>query len=108
MNNLGNLEEIILLIVMSMDGEAYGVSVAEKYQELMKKSIAIPSIHTVLKRLEHKGFVLSSMGGATKERGGRQKRLYEITKYGYQNLSELQQKRNHLWALSPNLKFNLL
>jgi len=106
MNNLGNLEEIILLIVMSMDGEAYGVSVAEKYQELMNKSIAIPSIHTVLKRLETKGFVLSKMGGATKERGGRQKRLYEVTKYGYQNLSELQQKRNHLWALRPNLKFN--
>ena len=106
MPSLGSLEEIILLIVLGMKEEAYGVSVAEKYQALMNKSISIPSIHTVLKRLEEKGFLVSSMGGATQERGGRKNRLYEITRYGYQCLVELQKTRNQLWAVIPNLSFN--
>ncbi|MEZ5041754.1 MAG: PadR family transcriptional regulator [Saprospiraceae bacterium] len=106
MPSLGSLEEIILLLVLSMKEEAYGVSVAEKYQEIMNKSISIPSIHTVLKRLEEKGFLVSSMGGATQERGGRKKRLYEITRYGYQSLVELQKTRNQLWGGIPNLSFN--
>ena len=54
MENLGNLEESVLLIVMILD-EAYGVSVAEAYEDKTGNTISIPAIHTVLKRLETKG-----------------------------------------------------
>ena len=103
--NLGSLEETILLIVMAMPEEAYGVSVAEEYQQRSNKSISIPAIHTVLSRLEKKGFVSSKMGGATTERGGRKKRLYEVTAFGYRTLSELRETREKLWEIAPKFNF---
>ena len=104
--NLGSLEETILLIVLVMDDEAYGVTIADTYFEHMGKRIAIPAIYTVLKRLEKKGFLKSGMRGATAERGGRKKRLYEITQSGYYALRELREARNKLWEVAPSLKFN--
>lgn len=103
--NLGSLEETILLIVLAMPDEAYGVSVAEEYQFRSGKTISIPAIHTVLTRLEKKGFLTSKMGGATADRGGRKKRLYEITPFGYKVLSELRETRETLWNIAP--KFNI-
>ena len=100
--NLGHLEESILLMVMIVE-EAYGVSVAEAYEKHTSNSISIPAIHTVLKRLEGKGMVKSSMGEATPERGGRRKRLFKATPYGYKVISEIRKNRTHLWSLIPNL-----
>ena len=105
MENLGNLEETVLLIVMILD-EAYGVSVSNTYKEKTGNSISIPAIHTVLKRLEAKGMVKSKMGEATSERGGRRKRLYEATPYGYNVISHIKDNRIQLWSLIPKLGFN--
>ena len=100
--NLGNLEESILLIVMIVE-EAYGVSVAEAYEEKTGNTISIPAIHTVLKRLEKKGMVKSKMGEATAERGGRRKRIFEATPYGYKVISQIRENRLQLWSLIPKL-----
>ncbi len=102
--NLGSLEEMILLIVLVMEGEAYGVSVAEAYMDQTGKSISIPAIHTVLRRLEKKGFIASQVGGSTTLRGGRSKRIYHVTKGGYAMLKSIQDNRNQLWKMVP--KFN--
>ena len=104
--SIGSLEETILLIVLIMEGDAYGVTVAEEYQNRSNKSISLPAIHTVLKRLEQKNLVSSKMGGATSERGGRKKRIFEITKAGYKILSELRQIRDELWRLAPQFNFS--
>ena len=101
-HNLGNLEESVLLIVMIVE-EAYGVSVAEAYEEKTGHSISIPAIHTVLKRLEMKGMVKSKMGEATAERGGRRKRIFEATPYGYKVISQIRENRLQLWSLIPRL-----
>ncbi|MEM7299276.1 MAG: helix-turn-helix transcriptional regulator [Bacteroidota bacterium] len=103
--SLGGLEETILLIALVMDGEAYAVSIAKAYKERSGKSISIPAVHTVMKRLEKKGMLTSSMGGATDERGGRTKRLYEVTKYGYHTLNELRHFREGLWKEAPGFRF---
>ncbi len=100
--NLGHLEESILLMVMIVE-EAYGVSVAEAYEKQTKNTISIPAIHTVLKRLEAKGLVKSSMGEATAERGGRRKRIFEATPYGYKVITQIRNNRTHLWSLIPKL-----
>lgn len=102
MANLGHLEETILLIIMILE-QAYGVSVAEAYQEQNGQSISIPAIHTVLKRLEQKGLVKSKMGEATAERGGRRKRIYEATSYGYTVIDEIRKNRISLWSRIPKL-----
>lgn len=100
--SLGHLEENILLIVM-IEKEAYGVTIAEAYEKHMDKSISIPAVHTVLKRLQQKGLVKSQMGGATPERGGRRKRIFEATSRGYDVITRIRKNRMYFWSLIPKL-----
>jgi len=105
MQSLGSLEEFTLLLVLVMENEVYGVTVGEEYFKQTGKSISIPAIHTVLKRLEKKGLIHSKVGGATQIRGGRRKRIYEITDTGYNTIRDIQDNRNKLWELAPTLSF---
>ena len=100
---LGELEELILLMVALTDGDSYGVTIAKELEEQTGRVITISAIHATLHRLEGKGFVKSKMGGASTERGGRRKRLFQITAYGRQTLAELRDVRNTIWAQLPNI-----
>jgi DNA-binding PadR family transcriptional regulator len=96
---LGELEELILLMVALLNKEAYGVSITEELRKQADRDITISAAHAVLHRLEEKGFVKSRMGGASAERGGRRKRLFSITAYGRNALEELRDTRTAIWSL---------
>ncbi|HEY5749427.1 MAG TPA: PadR family transcriptional regulator [Chryseolinea sp.] len=96
---LGELEELILLMVALLNKEAYGVTVAEELKAQANRELSISAIHAVLHRLEEKGFVKSKMGGASTERGGRRKRLFSITAHGRNALEELRDTRDLIWNL---------
>jgi PadR family transcriptional regulator, regulatory protein PadR len=96
---LGELEELILLMVALLNKEAYGVSIADELKKQANRELSISAIHAVLHRLEEKGFVKSRMGGASQERGGRRKRLFSITTYGRHALEDLRDTRNVIWDL---------
>jgi PadR family transcriptional regulator, regulatory protein PadR len=96
---LGELEELILMMVALLNTRAYGVSITEALKEQAGREITISAAHAVLHRLEQKGFVKSKMGGASEERGGRRKRLFSITAYGRNALEELRDTRNTIWSL---------
>jgi PadR family transcriptional regulator, regulatory protein PadR len=98
---LGELEELILLMVVLIRVDAYGVSIVRELEEQTGRVITISAAHAALHRLEEKGFVKSKMGGASMARGGRQKRLFHITAYGRQALEELRDVRNTIWAQIP-------
>ena len=100
---LGVLEEMILLVLL-MKEETYGVEIAKEYHARLDQHISIPTIHVVLKRLEKKGLVNSRMGEPTAARGGRSKRLYRATNKGYAAARELQDKRSEMWQSIPNVK----
>lgn len=100
---LGELEELILLMVALIGEDAYGVSITEELQEQTGRTLSISAVHAALHRLEEKGFVKSKMGGASTERGGRRKRLFQLTAYGRQILQELRDVRNTIWAQLPNI-----
>ncbi|MEL7005040.1 MAG: PadR family transcriptional regulator, partial [Bacteroidota bacterium] len=68
-----------------------------------KNRISISAVHTVLKRLEGKGFIESEMGGATQERGGRRKRIFKVTSLGRNTLESIQENRMKLWSMMPKL-----
>ena len=102
---LGVLEEMILIILLMKD-ETYGVDIAKEYESHLGQSISLPAIHVVLKRLEKKDLVQSKMGEPTAERGGRRKRLYQATNKGYEAAKNLQQKRNDMWSNVPS--FNIV
>ncbi len=99
--NLGTLEETVLLIVAVIEKEAYGYTVSEEYYKNIGQRISISAVHTVLKRLEKKGYIHSEMGGATKERGGRKKRIFKVTKLGFTTLESIQEARMKLWGMMP-------
>jgi PadR family transcriptional regulator PadR len=96
---LGELEELILLMVALLNKEAYGVSITEELKKQAGREVSISAVHAVLHRLEEKGFVKSKMGGASQERGGRRKRLFSITTYGRNALEELRDTRDLIWKL---------
>lgn len=102
---LGEFEELVLLTVAVLNGEAYGISIAELIEKESNRSVTISTIHNVLYRLEDKGYVKSELGGATAERGGRKKRLFYITASGHAVLNESKQLRNKLWDSMPEFGF---
>ena len=101
--NLGEFEEIVLLVVAAQHEEAYGLSVTKAIEEELKRSVTMSSVHTALYRLEEKGLVKSEVGGSSKNRGGRRKRIFIITKAGKEALREAREARNKLWSLIPSV-----
>lgn len=100
-NGLGEFEEIVLLIVAAQSGEAYGWSITRIIEKKLQRSVTMSSVHTALYRLEDKGLVSSSLGGATSERGGRRKRCYSISALGKRALIEARDARSLLWNMIP-------
>lgn len=99
---LGEFEEIILLMVAALNGEAYGVNITHEIIEQTQRDVRINQVHASLQRLEEKGMVTSKMSEPVAERGGRRKRLFNITAYGKQTLREIKEVRSHLWNLVPS------
>lgn len=102
-NYLGEFEELVLLIVAAMDREAYGAAICQDINQRLQRPVQISAVHVALYRLEEKGMVRSKMGGATKERGGRRKRLFSITPNGISVLRDIKGVRERLWAVIPRL-----
>ncbi|UFH55933.1 PadR family transcriptional regulator [Spirosoma sp. KNUC1025] len=98
---LGEFEEIVLLMVAILDGQAYGVTVSQEIEQHTGRLVTFGTVHNTLIRLEEKGFVTSDLGGATAERGGRRKRLFSVTALGSRALQDIQQVRSQLWQLMP-------
>ncbi|MEM9328697.1 MAG: PadR family transcriptional regulator [Bacteroidota bacterium] len=98
---LGEFEEVILLLVGILGEEAYAFNLSGEFQRQTGRSVAIGAVHSTLNRLEEKRFLKSEMGGATKSRGGRRKRIYTITAVGTQVLSEARSLRLSLWSQYP-------
>ena len=105
---LGEFEELILTMVGALQADAYGAAIADEIETRMKRDINLSAVHVTLYRLEDKGFVKSTLGGATKERGGRRKRIYSITSAGIAVLRSMKEARVDLWKLVPQLKMSQL
>lgn len=101
---LGEFEELILTLVAAKQEEAYGAAIAEEIEARLKREVNLSAVHVTLYRLEDKGYVKSSLGGGTSERGGRRKRIYTITSAGMAMLKALKEVRVDLWKMVPQLK----
>jgi PadR family transcriptional regulator PadR len=101
---LGEFEELILTMVVVLQEEAYGAAIAEEIQSRLKREVNLSAVHVTLYRLEDKGYIKSSLGGATKERGGRRKRIFTITSAGMAMLKAMKETRLVLWKMIPQLK----
>ncbi|HTF20910.1 MAG TPA: PadR family transcriptional regulator [Chryseolinea sp.] len=98
---LGEFEEIVLLIVATLGDNAYGVAINEAIELQTGRDLSISAIHATLHRLQAKGYVKSFMGGASAERGGRRKRFFLITPLGSRTLLAIRDLREQLWKQVP-------
>lgn len=99
--SLGEFEELVLLTVGILYNDAYGLGIRDELEKQTGRKVMISSVHKALVRLEDKGFLSSYMGGATDERGGRKKRLYELTISGKKVLNQSKELRNSMWDSVP-------
>ena len=104
---IGELEELVLLMVGVLYPEAYGVAVMDEIEAQAGRSINISAIHAVLTRLEEKGLLKSKMSDPTEERGGRRKRIFLLTAAGKRTLEEVNEMRNQLFNKIPKIAWQL-
>lgn len=88
---LGSLEQIVLLALMRLESNAYGMTVRREIEERTGRNISIGAVYVTLSRLEAKGYVSSSVGEPTAERGGRAKRFFRIEADGERTLRASQE-----------------
>ena len=105
---LGEFEEIVLLTVAVLDEGAYGVTITQEIEQKTGRSVGFSTVHTTLQRLAEKGFLTSTMGGATAERGGRRKRFFKVTATGRRALQDVKQVREELWGALPPQTLQLM
>lgn len=79
---LGEFEHLILLALLRLSDQAYGVTVRQEIQLRTDRDVSIGAVYATLDRLETKGYVKSRQGDPTPERGGRSKRFFRVTARG--------------------------
>jgi DNA-binding PadR family transcriptional regulator len=87
MVNPGELEQLILLAVLRLGDDAYGVSIRAELADRAGRNVAPGALYTALDRLETKGLIASRMSDPTPQRGGRAKRHVTVTAAGKQALT---------------------
>jgi PadR family transcriptional regulator PadR len=101
---LGGFELLVLLALIRLGDEAYGVPISEAIEESSGKEVAMGSVYITLERLEQKGFVSSRLGEPTAERGGRAKTYFRITAKGLREVRQARRTLMNLWQGVPQLQ----
>jgi PadR family transcriptional regulator, regulatory protein PadR len=93
---IGEFEELVLLAILSLRNDAYGVKIGDAIEEATGRSVSIGALYTTLSRLEDKGLISSWKGEATAERGGRAKKFFKIEAPAKLALSNAETSRQRL------------
>ncbi len=104
--HLGEFQEVVLLCILVLDDQAYGLKIQKELAERLKRSISRGALHAALSRLEEKDFIESEFAGATAERGGRRKKIYTLTSIGKSALQQARELREEMWGLVPKIHWS--
>lgn len=96
-DRIGEFEELVLLAVRALEPPVYGVPVQRFVERTARRDVTMGAVYAALDRLELKGLVRSSLGEATAARGGKRKRLFELTPAGRRMLTDLRRVRDRIW-----------
>lgn len=103
--SLGGLELTVLLAVVRLDQEAYGLAIRRDVSARMRHDYSVGAVYTTLQRLEGKGFVSSRPTDALPVRGGRARRQFAVTASGQRALRESQRVAASVWAgVGPTIR----
>ena len=96
-------EEIILLAILKLEGNAYGVSIRKQIFRDMGDKWSFASIYQPLDNLVKKKYVRRIKGDPTARRGGKSKFYYEVTPDGLRNLKKLKKAHEQVWTGIPGI-----
>ena len=99
---LGEFEHIVVLALLRLSEQAYGVTVRQEIEVRISREVSIGAVYATLARLETKGYVNSYLGDPTPERGGRSKRFFRVTAKG---LAAVNRTHRALEQMTDGLRF---
>lgn len=94
---LGEFEQIVLLAVLRLGENAYGVPVRQEIEKRTGRSLTVGALYRTLDRLENKCYVASWFGDPVPERGGRSKRYFRVEPLGIRALRQSRQELAAMW-----------
>jgi PadR family transcriptional regulator, regulatory protein PadR len=99
---LGEFEQIVLLAVLRLGDEAYGVPIRLEIERRTGRKLTVGALYRTLDRLEDKGYVSSAFSDPTPERGGRSKRYFRVRPSGLRTLRASHEALTAMWeGLEP-------
>jgi PadR family transcriptional regulator PadR len=101
---LTDFELMILLSVLRLGDEAYGVPIAQELESTGGRSVVLSAVYAALDRLEANGLVSSTLGDPTPARGGRAKRFFRVTPAGLKAVKHTRRALTQLWTGVPQLE----
>ena len=102
---LGEFEQLVLLAVLHVRGEVYGVPILEEIERRTGRTVARAAVYITLRRLEKKGLVSSWKGEPTPERGGKARLCVKVEPEGLEFLRASRQVMDRMWSgLDPMLE----
>ena len=105
MKLLSRSEEIILLAVWRLEGNAFGISIRDQVSEATGYQWSLGAVYVPLDKLTRKGYIAKSYGRPTARRGGRSKVLYDLTARGREALRTVREIQTSLWKGIPGRAF---
>jgi DNA-binding PadR family transcriptional regulator len=102
--HLTDFELMILLAILRVGDDAYGVPIARELEETAGRAVLLGAIYAALDRLETNALVSSSIGDPTPERGGRAKKFFKVTAKGLKAVRYTRKALTALWSGIPELK----
>lgn len=100
---LTDFEIMILLAIMRVGDDAYGVPIAREIEATAGRAVQLPAVYAALDRLEAHGLVTSRLGEATRQRGGRAKKFFTVTDAGVGSVRDTRKALTALWSRLPQI-----
>jgi DNA-binding PadR family transcriptional regulator len=94
---LGEFEQMVLLAVLQLEGDVYGVPIVDEIERRTGRSVSRSAVYVTLRRLEQKGLVSSRMSEALPERGGKPRRCVEVEPEGLRALHDSRRAMEQMW-----------
>ena len=95
--HLGEFEQIVLLAILRLADNAYGVPVRQEIEKRTGRSLTVGALYRTLDRLEEKSYVTSWFSDPVPERGGRSKRYFRVEPLGLRALRQSRQALAAMW-----------
>ncbi len=101
---LSRIEEILLLAILKLKDNAYGISIREQVEKDTGMKWLSGAIYAPLNRLKRNGYVVTRQAEGSAELGGRPRIYYSLSDLGVEKLMSLQEMNKAMWIDIPDLK----